>query len=57
MQFEALCKLNPRVRSLHKGVLVPDDTCLSLNASGLPVAELHLKVGCSVIILRNIDTK
>jgi hypothetical protein len=29
MQFEALRKLNPRVRSLHKGVSVPDDTCLT----------------------------
>jgi ATP-dependent exoDNAse (exonuclease V) alpha subunit len=29
----------------------------SLNASGLPIADLHLKVGCPVIILHNIDSK
>src|SRR6267154_1068508 len=29
----------------------------SLNASGLPIAELRLKVGCPIIILRNIDSK
>jgi ATP-dependent DNA helicase PIF1 len=29
----------------------------SLNASGLPIADLCLKLGCLVIILRNIDSK
>ena len=29
----------------------------SLNASGLPVSHLHLKVGCPIILLWNIDSK
>ena len=27
----------------------------SINASGLPLAELNLKIGCPVMILRNLD--
>ena len=27
----------------------------SINASGLPLAELNLKIGCPVIILQNLD--
>jgi PIF1-like helicase/DNA helicase Pif1-like protein len=29
----------------------------SLNTSGLPIANLHLKLGCPVIILQNIDPR
>jgi PIF1-like helicase len=29
----------------------------SLNASGLPIAHLNLQLGCSIIILRNLDAK
>ena len=29
----------------------------SLSASGLPIAQLCLKVGCPIILLRNIDSK
>ncbi len=36
---------------------IPLEFLHSLNASGLPVAHLQLKVGCPVLILRNIDTK
>lgn len=36
---------------------IPVEFLHTLNASGLPVAELHLKQGCPIIILRNIDTK
>jgi ATP-dependent exoDNAse (exonuclease V) alpha subunit len=36
---------------------VPVEFLHSLNASGLPIAHLTLKVGCPIIILRNIDSK
>ena len=29
----------------------------NLNASGLPLSHLHLKIGCPILILRNIDNK
>jgi ATP-dependent exoDNAse (exonuclease V) alpha subunit len=36
---------------------IPTEFLHSLNASGLPVAQLRLKDGCPVILLRNIDAK
>jgi hypothetical protein len=36
---------------------IPVEFLHTLNASGLPVAKLHLKIGCPVILLRNIDKK
>jgi ATP-dependent DNA helicase PIF1 len=36
---------------------IPVEFLHTLNASGLPIAELRLKVGCPIIILRNIDPK
>ena len=36
---------------------IPIELLHSLNASGLPLAHLRLKVGCPVILLRNLDTK
>ena len=36
---------------------IPVEFLHSLNASGLPIAELRLKQGCPIIILRNIDSK
>jgi hypothetical protein len=36
---------------------LPVEFLHSLNASGLPIAHLRLKLGCPIILLRNIDTK
>jgi ATP-dependent exoDNAse (exonuclease V) alpha subunit len=36
---------------------VPVEFLNSLNASGLPVANLELKQGCPIILLRNLDNK
>ena len=36
---------------------VPVEFLHTLNASGLPIAHLRIKIGCPVIILRNIDSK
>ena len=36
---------------------IPTEFLNSLNASGLPLADLRLKKGCPVILLRNIDSK
>lgn len=36
---------------------IPLEFLHTLNASGLPIANLRLKIGCPIIILRNIDTK
>jgi ATP-dependent DNA helicase PIF1 len=36
---------------------IPLEFLHSLNASGLPVAHLRLKLGCPIILLRNIDKK
>ena len=36
---------------------IPVELLRSLNASSLPVAELHLKVSCPIIILRNLNPK
>ena len=36
---------------------LPVEFLHTLNASGLPIAELRLKVGCPIILLRNIDPK
>jgi len=36
---------------------IPMEFLYSLNASGLPIAHLHLKLGYLIIILQNIDTK
>jgi ATP-dependent exoDNAse (exonuclease V) alpha subunit len=36
---------------------LPVEYLHSLNASGLPIAELRLKLGCPIILLRNIDPK
>lgn len=36
---------------------IPVEFLHSLNASGLPIAQLRLKVGCPVILLRNIDAR
>jgi hypothetical protein len=36
---------------------IPVEFLRTLNASGLPIAELRLKVGCPIILLRNIDPK
>ena len=35
---------------------VPVEFLHTLNASGLPIAHLQLKIGCPIILLRNIDT-
>ena len=43
--------------SLRQNQDVPIEFLHSLNASGLPVAELRLKPGCPILLLRNIDTK
>jgi len=36
---------------------IPVEFLHGLNASGLPIAELRLKLGCPIILLRNIDHK
>ena len=36
---------------------IPIEFLHKLNASGLPIAHLRLKVGCPIILLRNIDPK
>jgi ATP-dependent exoDNAse (exonuclease V) alpha subunit len=36
---------------------IPVEFLHTLNASGLPVSNLQLKLGCPILILRNIDTK
>jgi len=36
-------------------LLYPTEYLNSINASGLPLAELELKVGCPVMVLRNMD--
>jgi hypothetical protein len=36
---------------------IPVEFLHSLNASGLPVAHLHIKLGCPVILLHNINKK
>lgn len=36
---------------------IPVEFLHSLNASSLPIAHLRLKVGCPIILLRNIDAK
>jgi hypothetical protein len=36
---------------------IPVEFLHTLNASGLPVAELHLKIGCPIILLQNINKK
>jgi ATP-dependent exoDNAse (exonuclease V) alpha subunit len=43
--------------SEHQNPNVPVEFLHSLNASGLPIAHLSLKLGCPIIILRNIDAK
>ena len=40
----------------HENNNIPLEFLHTLNASGLPVAHLSLKLGCPIIILRNIDT-
>ncbi len=35
--------------------LYPVEYCNSINASGIPLAKLALKVGCPVIIMRNLN--
>ena len=41
----------------QKNSNIPVKFLHTLNVSGLPIAELHLKVGCLIIILQNIDPK
>jgi hypothetical protein len=41
----------------HENNNIPIEFLNSLNASGLPIAHLRLKIGCPIIILRNIDSK
>ena len=41
----------------NKNYNLPVEFLHTLNASGLPIAKLHLKVGCPIILLRNIDPK
>jgi hypothetical protein len=36
---------------------IPVEFLHTLNASGLPVADLRLKIGCPILLLRNIDKK
>jgi hypothetical protein len=36
---------------------IPVEFLHSLNMSGLPIAHLSLKLGCPIILLRNIDSK
>jgi hypothetical protein len=36
---------------------IPVEFLHTLNASGLPIAELRLKVGCPIILLRNLNPK
>ena len=41
----------------HENTNIPVEFLHTLNALGLPIAKLHLKVGCLIIILQNIDPK
>ena len=41
----------------HCPNIVPVEFLNSLNASGLPLANLELKLGCPIILLRNLDHK
>jgi ATP-dependent exoDNAse (exonuclease V) alpha subunit len=41
----------------HENNNIPIEFLNSLNASGLPIAHLRLKIGRPIIILRNIDSK
>ena len=41
----------------HSANVVPVEFLNSLNASGLPIANLELKQGCPIILLRNLDNK
>jgi hypothetical protein len=41
----------------HSPNIVPVEFLHSLNASGLPLANLELKCGCPIILLRNLDSK
>ena len=45
---------NPTADEHHN---IPLEFLHTLNASGLPIAKLHLKVGCPIILLRNVDPK
>ena len=41
----------------HSANVVPVECLNSLNVSGLPIANLELKQGCPIILLRNLDNK
>ena len=41
----------------HSPNVVPVEFLNSLNASGLPLANLELKSGCPIILLQNLDSK
>jgi hypothetical protein len=55
--FHSADSYNIESPSQEQNTCIPIEFLHDLNVSGLPIAQLQLKIGCPVIILRNIDTK